>query len=285
MIIIDNILLLFYNIKISKYVSNNDKKLYFQLNNNNYIIRSIDYFDLDMVSTIENNKIFNIIIQNKFQNMISTYNDKKYVLMKIRTNIQNKKINIEDLIYILSLNNSYIKKNYYIIWLQKIDYIEKYIKDYDLSDYDINYYLGLSNIALNIVKKIDFNNITCGLTYKRFYNINYIFDLLDPFNLCYGAKVDALSEFIKYSFFYKKEKIKYEAIFNLNLNINDYILFIARLIFPTYFFDLLEENNISEKYSNIINSIDRYKEYLKEIIYKIKKRYNLSFLEYIINLL
>jgi len=262
--------------------------MYFKNENGYYILKKIDNFDITFINNIEKLNIFNYIINNKFNNKISTYNNTNYALMNIRIQRPNKIINIDDLIYIMNINFYIPMKinNYYLLWITKVEYIQEYIKEYDLSDYDINYYLGLSDIAINMIKKIDYSNISYGLVYKRFYNINEIYDLFDPFNLYYGSKVNTISEFIKYSYFYNHHKNEYEKIFKLNLNLNDYILFIARLIFPTYFFDLLGEKNIQQKYINIVNNIDGYNNFIKEIILEIKKRYkNLSFLENIINLL
>ena len=286
MIAIKNILLYFYNFISPKNIIFDEYNKYFKYNSSYYILKKVNSFDINFINYIERNNLFSVIIKNKFNNIISNYNNINYALIKIRVKEDNRDITFNDLVYIsnIYINIPIIKINYYVLWIKKIDFIEKYAKDCNMLDYDINYYLGLSTIATNMIENVDFNNITYKFSFNRFYNINCLYDLLDPFNIKYGPCVNSLSEYIKYSYFYKHKKVDYNLLFNLNLNIDDYYLFISRLIFPTYFFDLLNQNDISSKYLNIINNIDGYILYIKEIFEKIKRRYSkLSSLEIIFN--
>ena len=151
------------------------------------------------------------------------------------------------------------------MWNSKISFIEKYYNDYYSKEkIDFNYYNGLAYTALNIVNKINYLNITYGISYKRFYNINSLYELYNPFNIEYGPIVDSVTEYIKYFFFYKNESINYELLFNIRLTNDDYYYLIARLLFPTYYYDLFKDNKIVDNYRVISNRIVDYISYIKD---------------------
>ena len=196
---------------------------------------------------------------------------------------------IDDIIQIInrpSYNNSF-KNNYYILWNKKIKYLEEYFNDYYKKEkYDFYYYNGLSYNALNIIKHINNLNITYGNTFNRFSNIISLYDLYNPLNMEYGPIVNAISEFIKYNYFYNNKETNIRKVFSLYLNDDDYYYLVARLLFPTYYYDLFKNNYMEKEYSIILNNICNYISYVKRIIIEIKKRHNnMSLLDYVINLL
>ena len=285
MIIIKDILLYYYDINILNYKCDFNNN-YFIYNNAYYLLKEVGQYDISFISNIENITIISFIIKNKYNEIISNYENKKYALIKVKISGHNKPMNINDLLFISNINY-YIpsfKINFYELWSKKVDYIESYYNNYCLENIDNNYFICLSTIAINLIKNINFNNVTYRLTYKRFYNIDTLYDMLDPFNIKYGPVVNGIAEYIKYSYFSKKEKVEYKDILSMKLNLEDYILFVARLIFPTYYFDLLNKEDMPISDIQITCNIDEYLEYVKEIINTIKKRYiKLSFLENIIN--
>ena len=201
--------------------------------------------------------------------------------------INNRDISFDDIINISKkiINNYIYKNNYYEIWKKKIEFLEKYFNEYYKEGFDFNYYNGLSYNALYIVKYINCLNLTYGRTYNRFYNIHSLYDLYNPINKEYGPIINSIAEYIKYEFFYNKREVEYKKTFSLKLSVEDYYYLIARLLFPTYFYDLFKDN-INNSYQMIISRISEYINYVKRIIIDIKKRHNnMSYLDYIINLL
>ena len=198
--------------------------------------------------------------------------------------ISNRDISFDDIINVClkTKNNNQYKTNYYSIWKRKIEFFEKYYYDYyKKEEYDFEYYNGLSYNALNIVKMINYLNITYGISYNRFYNIKTMYDLDNPLYKKYGPIINSIGEYIKYEYFFKNREVNYEKIFDIPLTIDDYYYLVARLLFPTYFYDLFKNN---EKYDLISNYIYGYISYVKRIIIEIKKRHNnMSLLESIIN--
>ena len=198
----------------------------------------------------------------------------------------NKKIEFDDII-LYSKNNIVINRlkiDYFYLWKKKLSFLEKYYKENNRTDnYDFFYYKGLSELALRLMKTINYNNITYGSSINRFDDINFFNDLYIYSR--YGPIINTVAEYIKYEFF-NNRRVEYEKIFDINLTIEDYYFLIARLLFTTYYFDLIKNNKIITNYDYIVNKIESYIDYIKDIIMSIKKRHNdMPLLEYIVNLL
>ena len=236
-----------------------------------------------------NDSLFHEIIKNKYNSIYTLYNNNYYVLLKVNIKENNRDITFEDIINISKTNSYYNlqKNNYFYIWNSKISFIEKYCYDYyNKEQIDFNYYNGLAYLALNLIKSINYTNITYGISYNRFYNIKTLYDLYNVFNIEYGPVVNSFIEYIKHSFFYMHKNVDYKAIFDLPLKEEDYYYLIARLLFPTYYYDLFKEDKIKNEYHIISNRICDYISCIKEMIIEIKKRHNnMSFIDSIVNLL
>ena len=198
----------------------------------------------------------------------------------------NKKIEFDDII-LYSKNNIVINRlkiDYFYLWKKKLSFLEKYYKENNRTDnYDFFYYKGLSELALRLMKTINYNNITYGSSINRFDDINLFNDLYIYSR--YGPIINTVAEYIKYEFF-NNRRVEYEKIFDINLTKEDYYFLVARLLFTTYYFDLIKNNKIITNYDYIVNKIESYIVYIKDIIMSIKKRHNdMPLLEYIVNLL
>ena len=202
--------------------------------------------------------------------------------------IENRGLIFNDIINLSKyiINNNAYKNNYYIIWKNKIKILNKYYNDcYCFDNYDFNYFYELSNIALKMIKNINFNNLTYGLSFNRFYKVNLLYDLYNKNNYKIGPIVNSITEYIKYSFFYNDREENIFLIDNLDLSREDYIYLVSRLIFPTYYFDILNNNDIDDKHNMIMFKINKYFNYIKSIIMEIKKRHiDMPFIDSIINL-
>lgn len=282
-IIINNELLYFYNFKDPKMIIYDDNN-YFLYKENIYQLYKLKDFNYNHINMYDNN--FHKVIRNKFNNIVSIINNKYYVLLKVNIKKYNRLLTIDDLIVVSkkAYYSQYNKKDIFNLWKNKIDYLDNYYnKTYNLDNYDYNYFKGVGELALNLLKKINYSNITYGLSYNRFYDIKTLYDLYNPFIIKIGPIINSFSELIKYNFFYNNKRTNYIKVFELNLSNEDYYYFIARLIFPTYYYDLLREDKIKD-YNNIINKIEGYNLYLKEVVLEIKKRHNdMSLLDYVIN--
>ena len=269
-----NALNYYYDLKIDT-IHQKDKNYYFNLNKRKYVL--LESYEIDHLNEIYRLSEFlniNKIVLNKDKQIITNINDKNYILLKI--NIENKKINLSDIIELNNiqyyLENKLLKINWFKLWTEKIDYFEYQInqfgKKYPIIRECINYYIGLAECAIAIVKNTG-SNVYLSLSHYRVTTNS--FDLYNPLNCIIDYRVRDVCEYIKYCFF---NDIDIEKEINLFLSYNNLTpdecnLFIARLMFPTYFFDMYEDiinNKIEEQYiKKIISKVDKYEKFLKYI--------------------
>ena len=169
--------------------------------------------------------------------------------------------------------------NWSKLWEAKVDYFEYQIihiaRKYKMLYKTLDYYIGLAENAISYVKEIEHQangNIFAPTTisHKR-VNTNYtLFDLYNPINFVVDYKIRDISEYIKMSFFENKniwKEIKY--IFS-TYQFSQYSLKLlyARLLYPSYYFDIYDEiieKDLDEKI--IFNIIEKSEEY-EDFLYK-----------------
>ncbi len=276
-----NALNYYYNLNVET-IHQKNKNYYFKTRNSQFLLLECSNDDINEIYTLNiyliKNYPFNKIIINKDNKVLTLINEKSYILLELVTN--NKDITLND---IISINNIPIIKidklrrdNWYVLWSNKIDYFEYQIsqigKKFPIIRESINYYIGLAENAISLIKKVD-NNVYLSLSHKR---INNYFDLYNPLNLIIDIRVRDICEYFKYCFFNNKDI--YEEL-NLFLNYNklsdsEQICFLARMLFPTYYFDLYEKiitNEIKEEeIKKIISKVDKYEQLLKHIYFNFK---------------
>ena len=232
-----------------------------------------DAIVIDRILKFNQINIYDFVL-NKNQQYISVINNKKYVLLKLLVERSNDEIDFNDLILFskIKLNyNSYIswKKR----WIKKNDVLEKcsvnLISKNDELNKLLNYFIEVSENA------IMYSNYHI-VEYKNQYNVSLQHERLssktkkrlifyNPFFIILDNQTRDVSELIKDLAFAEKnyEKLIEDVIKKMNLNYTDLKLLIARIMFPTYFFDYLENKNSNNKkiityasyYINIVNQI------------------------------
>lgn len=237
----------FYNIDVFdiNYLNN---KYYFD----NYILIEVNKpLDLELYSyIIQNNYPIYMIINNVNNEYISIIDNKKYILLN-KNNLNNKIDIFNNLII-----NSSKEIRWDILWEYKVDYFEKNIVN--INDKELlqvyPYYIGLSENAIRLFKEKEYDG-NKSITHKRIESND---DLYIPSNIIIDYRVRDASEYIKYNFF--NDTLDINRVFNkinsINYNNGDYYLLFTRLLFPTYFFDLLESNKKITIYSSKINQYE-----------------------------
>lgn len=299
-----NIINYYYNINIlNLYEVNN--KYYFNYKNNDYIFMTFDRLieDAPVVYNIylemkKRRVITNEIILNKDNQILTITNGIPYILIK--DNLRNKSININDIFYFQ--NNTYnifndrrIKRiNYIEMWESKIDYYEEQNKSlkkqYKIIDDSIDFYIGLGENAISYLINNKVKQVSTFVSHRRIDINKGSFDYYNPVNYIIDSRVRDFSEYIKNSFFNDKINFDLVRIYldYMNFNKDEYILFIGRLLFPTYYFDyydLVVNKKIDE--SSLLNIIDKTNDYLtlvkKIFIYIIyQKKTNIPYIEWLI---
>lgn len=244
---------------------------------------------------IGSNSLVHEIVINKFNEFISEIYNGNYILLRVYVN-DIKRIDINDIIYMLNENvdlsglNSLLRTNWISLWTNKVDYIEyqmgHLIKKYPLLNNTIDYYLGLCENAITYIKNLEMFSmykIPISISHKRITKEATLFDLYNPLNLIIDYKVRDIAEYIK-DIFFKDENYIYilNTLFKnywfdkLNLS-----LLVARLLYPSYYFDLFEEIIEKELDENIILSLIKKSSKYEEFINLIIKNCNLQNLQWL----
>lgn len=296
----NNFIKFFYNMKVTNtnFINN-----YYEFNHNNnyyrlYILNEeYNIYNYNNIYTINkeliNNTLMSEIILNKDKNIITTYHNINYILLKINCNI-NKNITLEEIDYLSKVkivNNN--KSNWGLLWSKKIDYLEELIsengKKYPQVVNSFNYFIGLSENAISYYNNIDINNnMMHYISHKRLKPTDKVDSLYNPLNIIYDYRVRDVAEYIKNSFWADNHNIYNELnnyIYKSNLSLNEVKLLISRILFPSFYFDLYEDifnyNKDEKILNNIISRIDEYEEYLNSIIIYFKRFYPIDEIEWL----
>ena len=186
-------------------------------------------------------------------------------------NLNNPKIyKINNKIYVKDDKNSKIvqKNKWKQLWINKVDKIEKFIIE-DKSIIELNsYYLGMAETAIcylnNNKDKIEEKQISiCRIRINdnEYRNNN---------NIILDYKERDYAEYLKYLFFSNKENEAINFIKRINFKKYNKILIYSRLLFPTYYFDIIENqviNNkiVKEQIDYIRNCINKYEVFLEKV--------------------
>ena len=296
----NNFIKFFYNMKVTNtnFINN-----YYEFNhNNNYyrlyiLIEEYNIYNYNNIYTIYkeliNNTLMSEIILNKDKNIITTYHNINYILLKINCNI-NKNITLEEIDYLSKVkivNNN--KSNWGLLWSKKIDYLEELIsengKKYPQVVNSFNYFIGLSENAISYYNNIDIdNNMMYYISHKVLRPTDKVDSLYNPLNIIYDYRVRDVAEYIKNSFWTDNHNIYNELnnyLYKNNLSLNEVKLLISRVLFPSFYFDLYEDifnyNKDEKILNNIISRIDEYEEYLNSIIIYFKRFYPIDEIEWL----
>ena len=300
-----NIINYFYNFNITEIYSIN-YGFYFNYCDNSYVfMRCIR--ELNEINSIYNlykelklkNIFVNDLIVNKNGQLVCMVDNKAFVLVK--DNTKNNIINMNDLLYIqnntinIKCDNRLFRNNWIRMWEIKMDYYEKNInnnlKKYPLLNKSIHYYIGLGENAISYLSYNSVNNNNFVLSHKRINWNNSTFDFYNPLNFIFDSRVRDFSEYVKTQFFYGSMSFtEFKRFIDyMNFSKEECILFISRLLFPTYFFDLydsiINEEIPEEKIKNVLDKKDDYANFLKNTFYYFVniKKINIPCIDWLIN--
>lgn len=285
----------YYNLNINT-IHQKEKNYYFKVDNKNYLLlKCSNIEELDDIYRLNMyfSQIlpFHRIVLNVNNEVITKINDSNYLLLELFSN--NNKINLNNIIELSNIRIPFsvdkLKRNdWYNLWIKKVDYFEYQLsqigKKYPFIRESFNYYIGLAENAIILVNNIDFNNIPLGLSHRRITNMS--FNLYNPLNIVIDARIRDVCEYFKFCFFNNIDiSMELELFLSYNsFNIDEAKLFLARMFFPTYYFDLYEkiiDNEIDEsEIKKIIIKADNYEKILKQVYYHFKNnQINIEWLE------
>jgi len=297
----------FYNIELKEIIK---RKYYYKIIAKNKEIYYLKEYERNpkeekMIENLNQNLLINNIlvhklIKNKNNNIVTIINQKPYYMYKTYIN-KDKKVNLSEISYLsnqkIAYDKSLIRYDWSILWENKIDYLENQINEighkYPLLVDSFNYFVGMTENAISYVKmtnkiyeKTIYDNLVIS---HRKINVNQTFlEFYDTTSFIVDHKSRDVAEYIKNSFFENNRNIFNELneYFKNNIySIYGISLLFARIMYPSFYFDMYDKiiNNEKEEkeIGTIIKRIKDYEIYIKNIFLYLKKIYNIKEINWI----
>lgn len=260
----------------------------------------------DLVDVSRELKSLNVpvhdIILNKMGKLVTNVYNQDYIMLKpIEDSLIEYDLN--DIIKLnksltLTDNKAKIYRNSWAkLWSDKLDYFEYQIhelgqkKDVVLDSF--SYYLGLAENAVSYVNsttfkyKVSEKDKIC-LSHRRINYPNYSLNFFNPLSFIFDLEVRDIASFIKSAFMAGEDAYNYLC---LALRLNNFTVYslqmlFARLLYPTYYFDLYEkimnDEVDQEELIPIIEKAPSYEIFLKKAFLEISKYAPIERIEWIL---
>lgn len=267
---------------------------------NNYLILDKDDYSYYLAEYNENININNIInilnnlkqsnnygklVINNYKQYITKINNKNYILIRLK-GIINEIVPLNEMVNNNISNRYSTIKNIDLVdlWSKKIDYLEYQVSELGNNHNEVlnsfSYFVGLAENAITFlnVNNVNLNEAHMSLQHLRVKNNELVLDYYNPLNVLIDFEIRDYAEYLKSKILVTDDILRdiTYILDNANLNINDIKLFYARLMFPTLYFDKVEDillNNVNEKELEVfLESINRYLDMLKDVYLEIKKK-------------
>lgn len=292
-----NVINYFYNL-VPDNIHQGIGQYYFDISGFRYYLVKYDgNFDnlkkiYDMHINLLNSRIYvHQIILNREGQITTIIDGLPYILLKAK--YYKEPVSLRDIINLTSvmMNKDNIYKAWKNLWEEKNDYLEyqlsKLSTTHPILRDSFNYYIGLGETAIQICDIIAGENFKYYLSHKRIHSTSTQFDFYNPLNLIVDLRVRDICEYFKSSFFEAKEpavsnitktdienKILYYLSHN-NLTAGERLMFLARMLYPTYYFDQFEAiiNGLAadKQIEKIISLAGDFEDTLKKIYLFIKR--------------
>lgn len=285
-----NIINYFYNMYPNQ-IHQTANYYYFTLDGATYVFFKCPYEEQEItdiyrlhLNILARNLYVHQIIPNRHNELLTKVKNDSYILL--RKTYEPSKIEITDIINFSEINmNQYSNgSNWAKLWSQKNDYLEYQTSmlglKYPLIRESFSYYLGLAETAIELVNAQEKTSVKLSYSHRRLNLSNLNFNFHNPLNLKIDLKVRDAAEYFKEKFFEGKA-IDTELSFyfqTVKLSTYEYIMFLARLIYPTYYFDMYEQiisgkvkeqelNKIIAKNQEFENQIKKIYNYYKSFLH------------------
>lgn len=258
----------------------------------------MDYYQ-ELGNQLKQYNYFFSMVLNRDNNYVTWIENKPYVLLKI-SNIPKDKISIFDIRTDLFLNAntklSVLNRFPWMkLWEDKIDYFEEwfgvkqngYRKIYPL----FHYFVGIAENALLYLKESDREeqqeqSDQLVVAHTRVTIDFELYDYYDPTNVIIDHASRDISEYIKSMFLHRvwdldavKKYLEKHYFSKYGLR-----MLYARILFPSFFFDYLEEMIVKNSDIDLLyleNRAEEFQTFIKDISIFLQENYNIPIISWI----
>ena len=288
-----NIINYYYGLVVTDIIKK-DKNYKFIINGSEFLFRPYDEDInkmIDLYIVVYSSGLYcHEIIYNKENSPITLCDNIPYILLK-KNNENRKKIEFVDMIN-YNIHISYEKKfNWPELWSKKIDYYEYQVnqfgKKFPLIRESFSYYDGMIETAISLSNLVNKKNLRFYLSHNRMKIDENIDEFYNPVNFVLDVKVRDVCEYFKEKFFLEELDFKEveNYVYRAGLTNDEAILFFARMLFPSYYFDTYDEIiqgiKQEEKIEIYLQKVELYEEFLYRIYYTLKTFYQMPEIEWI----
>ena len=185
----------------------------------------------------------------------------------------------------------YQNLNWANLWSQKNDYLEYQMimlgQKHPLLKDSFSYYIGLGETAIQLVNSLTPIPIPLSCSHRRLNSYYTQEDLYNPLNITLDYHVRDIAEYIKSKFFNGQDITEDLTYYfkSVKLSNYEYLLLLARLIYPTYYFDLYEEiitDKIpDEEIKKITNKVSAFENIIKKIYWYYKSFISMPIIDWL----
>lgn len=300
----------YYNIDVDD-IEELDGNYHFTFYNKDYFFvyynRKLEELD-DIISCSRTMKERNIdchdILLNRDGQVLTKVGGYNYILFSV--NSLNEEFNIMDIalfnkkLILNETSGSIYRNNWGNLWSEKVDYFEYQIRELGLNKPIVSdtfsYYLGLAENAIAYVNSTSKNLQRTLLdhvvvSHRRIFYPNIKLNYLNPLSFVFDIEVRDVAEYLKAMFFSEEEEevmIELDSFLKANkLSLYGYQMLYARLLYPSYYFDVYEQimNNDKdeEKLVSIVSKANDYEIFLKKAYLEITKYAPIEKVDWLIN--
>jgi hypothetical protein len=262
-----------YNINVDKIYDKNSNYFFYSGNELVFIIKTNkSEKELDDLVNVSNTlflkyKKASTFLLNKEGKYYTKYERYYIVLLKYNDIIRDK-IEYCDIVNYNINDDLLISYNIINTFKEEIDILERkmqeYNKEYPLVQKSINYYIGMSENAIQLLNNIEItsNSICHNLKLSNYNKVEYN----NPFNFIKTNIMYDYANYFKYKFYY--ETINYDELYYFirNCDKKSLMIFWGLMLYQKEYFDVVKDillDKTKEDELNIyINNVNKYKELL-----------------------
>lgn len=268
-------------------------KYFFHDHKDRYMFESVYYLPnlLDEVSHLSEvlhteSNFFHQVVQNVQGSIFTVIDYKSYILLRL-SNVPEEPISIFDLKSEWSMIIPRTRKlanthfPWFHLWEKKIDYFENYstssVENFVGGGSLLGYFVGLGENAISYLKETlkmvpSLEELPLVPSHRRVSTQMSLIEFYNPINIIFDVRVRDIAEYIKEDFWNSTYDLREIESFldQAHFSKVEAQLFFARLLFPSFYFDYLEQENLP---NHLTSRVEEYQFFLTDIYSYLKDHY------------